>query len=194
MKWSARQPAARTNTKTEPIRFCFDGCLPSPNLFQRSSRLLNILRALCLLISIATVTLQSPHVGYSAEGVPLVLTAQSLMGLPLHWEELLPTDLTAWSGLIRRGFDGFSFPYFVIILYQIFHQLSSTFFNFFLFFDTMRIERKFSRYLLYLQLLTELLPVSSQVPVFRQLRNMEKYSWRSLSCLPSDYHYQSTMR
>jgi len=47
------------------------------------------------------------HVDYSADGVPLVLTAQSLKVLPLRLEELLPTDHSARRGLIRREFKGF---------------------------------------------------------------------------------------
>ena len=49
-----------------------------------------------------------PHVGYTVEGVPLVLMAHSLKVLsPQLCEGLLPTNLTAWRGFIHRGFRFF---------------------------------------------------------------------------------------
>jgi len=58
-----------------------------------------------------------PHVGYSVDGVPLVLTAQSLKVLSLRLEELLPTGHSARRGLIHREFKVF-FPYTNSIAYS----------------------------------------------------------------------------
>ena len=89
------QTSRQINKKTEPYRLCnLSDCQ-----VQTSFPLLTVLitlRALCLLISspLLDFTLM-PHVGYSGEGVPLVLTAHSLKVLPLQLVKnyCLPTFL-----------------------------------------------------------------------------------------------------
>jgi hypothetical protein len=108
------RPSARWATKKEPLGSIKSEWLPSPNLFQRSSRLLITLRALSLLIS-ATV-LHCPHVGLLGWRWSSWFNGSFFKGLTTSTcEVLLPTNLSAWSGSIPRGFYGFSLPYVLII-------------------------------------------------------------------------------
>ena len=89
------------------------------------------MRALSLLIS-QLLYFIAPHVGYSGEGVPLVLTAHSLMVLLPHLARTYcqPTLLLG-AGCYPEGFSDFSLSHFLYLLYHVSFRLSSTFFIFF---------------------------------------------------------------
>lgn len=83
-RWLARRPFLHIKKAPGSIDAFFER-LPSPNLFSDSSSYSFALRALSLLISSPTILQRCPTLGYTAEGVPLGLTAHSLRVLHLNW-------------------------------------------------------------------------------------------------------------